>query len=64
MTDSIMELMKLGVVNNSRKTWHQGQTVAAFSLGSAELYRFIDHQSPDVLHALPLGQQPGEHCQK
>lgn len=25
MTDSIMELMKLGVVNNSRKTWHQGR---------------------------------------
>lgn len=54
MTDSIMELMKLGVVNNSRKTWHQGQTVAAFSLGSAELYRFIDHNPQMYFMPFPL----------
>lgn len=45
MTDSIMELMKLGVINNSRKTWHPGKTVASFTFGSEELYRFIDHNS-------------------
>ena len=58
MTDSIMELMKLGVVNNSRKTWHQGQTVAAFSLGSAELYRFIDHNPQMYFMPFPLVNNP------
>lgn len=47
MTDSMMELMRLGVLNNSRKTWHQGRTVAGFAYGSPELYRFI-HQNPQV----------------
>ena len=58
MTDSIMGLMKLGVVNNSRKTWHRGQTVAAFSLGSTELYRFINHNPQMYFMPFPLVNSP------
>ncbi len=46
VTDSIMELMKMGVINNSRKSFMPGKTVAAFAYGTEELYRFIDH-NPD-----------------
>lgn len=47
MTDSIMELMELGVVNNSRKTYMTGKTVASFAFGSEKLYKFLD-RNPDV----------------
>lgn len=53
MTDSLMELMKEGVLNNSQKKYMRGKTVACFSLGSEELYRFIDH-NPDM-HYMPFG---------
>jgi len=47
--DAIMELMKLGVLNNSRKTYFPGKTVASFSFGSRALYDFI-HRNPDVYY--------------
>lgn len=47
MNDSIMELMKLGVANNSRKNFMPGKTVSAFAFGSKELYQYID-RNPDV----------------
>lgn len=52
MTESIMELMKQGVVTNRRKTYLPGKTVAGFTYGSPELYRFVDH-NPD-LYYLPF----------
>lgn len=47
MTDSMMELMKLGVLNNSRKQYIPNKTVASFAFGSKALYEFIDH-NPDM----------------
>lgn len=49
MADSMMELMKLGVVTNSRKSFYPGKTVAAFTLGTKPLYAFIDH-NPDMYY--------------
>lgn len=43
MTDSIMELMKCGALNNRRKTYLPGRSVTGFALGTAELYRYLDH---------------------
>ena len=43
MTDSMMELMKMGVMNNSRKSYMPGKTVASFAFGSKEMYQFLDH---------------------
>ena len=43
MTDSMMELMKAGVVTNKKKTLLPGKSVAAFAIGTPELYEFIDH---------------------
>lgn len=39
-TESMMELMKLGVVDNSQKTFMTGVSVAGFALGNQELYDF------------------------
>lgn len=43
MTDSMMDLMKTGVVTNRKKTYLPGKSVASFAIGTPELYEFIDH---------------------
>lgn len=52
MTDTIMKLMKMGVVNNSRKTYLPGKSVVGFSFGSRELYEF-SNENPNV-YFMPL----------
>ena len=47
ITDSMMELIKKGVVTNRRKTFHPGKTVASFCVGSQALYDFV-HANPHI----------------
>lgn len=47
-TETMMHLMKAGVINNSRKNIDTGKTVASFAWGSRALYDFIDG-NPDIL---------------
>jgi len=42
-TDSMMELMKLGVLNNKRKSFLPGKAATAVAFGSEALYKFLDH---------------------
>lgn len=41
-TDSMMELMEKGVINNSKKTIHKDMGIVSFAWGSDQLYRFLD----------------------
>jgi acyl-CoA hydrolase len=41
-TDSMVELLECGAVNNSKKPIHTGQTIAAFAFGSQRIYDLID----------------------
>jgi acyl-CoA hydrolase len=41
-SDGIIDLMKLGVINNSMKRTHPGKSVTGFCVGSKELYSFVD----------------------
>ena len=41
--DTMMELAKQGVLNNSKKNINTGKVSTAFCWGSEELYEFIDH---------------------
>ena len=43
LTDGIVELMKKGVIDNSRKTLDRGKTVAAFCMGKKETYAYINN---------------------
>ena len=45
ITDSIVELMKKGVIDNTRKTINPGKTVATFCMGRNEAYAFL-HDNP------------------
>ena len=42
ISDGVMDLMKAGVVNNSKKTLHPGKVVIAFAMGTREFYDFVD----------------------
>jgi len=42
LTDGIVELMKQGVVDNSRKTLNRGKTVATFCMGTRTTYEYLD----------------------
>ncbi|MFX1283660.1 MAG: GNAT family N-acetyltransferase [Promethearchaeota archaeon] len=43
ITDSVLELIESGVITNSKKTLHKGETVSAFCIGSQRLYKTIDN---------------------
>ncbi len=45
--DGLVELMKSGVVNNSRKTINRGKTIASFCMGQRATYDYI-HDNPGV----------------
>ncbi|OGP87786.1 MAG: acetyl-CoA hydrolase [Deltaproteobacteria bacterium RBG_19FT_COMBO_43_11] len=42
LTDSMVELIQRGVINNSRKNIDKGKTIASFCMGTTKTYRFID----------------------
>ena len=48
LTTGFMKLFKNGAVTNKKKTLHRGKMVAAFALGTRELYDFID-ENPAVM---------------
>ena len=47
LSDGIVELIKKGVVDNSKKTIDRGKTVATFCMGSKATYEFI-HDNPTI----------------
>ncbi|MGK7932921.1 MAG: GNAT family N-acetyltransferase [Microcystaceae cyanobacterium] len=42
ISDGIVELLKLGVIDNSRKTLNPSKTIGTFCMGSAETYEYLD----------------------
>jgi acyl-CoA hydrolase/GNAT superfamily N-acetyltransferase len=47
LTDGIVELMKMRVIDNSRKELNPGKTVAAFCMGKRETYEYL-HDNPAI----------------
>ena len=47
-SDGVLNLVELGVLNNSRKKVHPGKLVTGFALGSQRLYDFVD-DNPSVI---------------
>ena len=49
-TDSMVELLNCGAVNNSKKQIHRGKTVTTFAFGSRRIYDYInDNPSIEIL---------------
>lgn len=51
-TDSMVELIQCGAVDNSRKPIHRGRSVATFAFGSQRIYDYIDHNR--AIEMLPV----------
>jgi len=47
LTDGLVDLMKKGVIDNSRKTLNRGKTVTTFCMGHQKTYEFI-HDNPSI----------------
>jgi len=47
LSDGIANLMKRGVIDNTRKTINRGKTVATFCMGRKETYEYI-HDNPSI----------------
>lgn len=47
ISDGIVDLMKIGVVTNQKKTLNRGKTVATFCMGHKETYEYI-HDNPFI----------------
>lgn len=58
LTQSMVELIKTGVVNNSKKNIDKDKTVAAFCMGTAETYDYI-HDNPTIeFHEISYTNNP------
>lgn len=64
-TDSLIDLIESGVINNSKKIIDQGKTVASFAMGSERLYNYVNNNpsiefrpSQYVNDPFVIGQHP------
>lgn len=42
-SDGIIDLVKSGVINNRKKTFHKGKIITSFCMGTQRLYDFVDN---------------------
>ncbi|MBN2063075.1 MAG: GNAT family N-acetyltransferase [Deltaproteobacteria bacterium] len=58
LTDGIVQLMKEGVVDNTKKSIDRGKTVASFCMGRKDSYEYI-HKNPNIeLRAIDYTNNP------
>lgn len=57
-SDSLMELIKKGVVNNSKKNINKDKSVSAFIMGTNELYDFVNNNADIELFPVDYVNDP------
>ncbi len=58
LSDGIVELMKEGVIDNSKKTQRRGKTVASFCMGEKQTYDYL-HDNPAIeFHPIDVTNNP------
>ncbi len=58
LSDGIVELMRKGVIDNSRKTLNRGRTVATFCMGTQSTYNFLDNNPAFEFRAVDFTNSP------
>ncbi len=58
ISDELIELIELGVVNNERKTIHPHKVITAFVLGTRKLFKFIDNNPIFEFHPTAYTNDP------
>ncbi|MBN1380357.1 MAG: GNAT family N-acetyltransferase [Deltaproteobacteria bacterium] len=62
LTDSMVELIRQGVINNSKKNIDKGKTIASFCMGTAKTYRFIDDNPTIEFRGIDYTNDPRVIC--
>lgn len=62
-TDSMVELIECGAVNNSKKQIHRGKTVTTFAFGSQRIYDYIDDNPAVEILPVEYVNNPDVICQ-
>ena len=62
-TDSMVELIECGAVNNSKKQIHRGKTVTTFAFGSHRIYDYIDDNPAVEILPVEYVNDPDVICQ-
>ena len=62
-TDSMVELISCGAVNNSKKQIHRGQSVTTFAFGSQRIYDYIDDNPGIAILPVDYVNDPAVICQ-
>ncbi len=61
-TDSMVELIECGAVNNSKKQIHRGQSITTFAYGSKRIYDYIDDNPAIALMPVDYVNDPEVIC--
>lgn len=56
--DGIIDLIKKGVINNSKKNIHHGKSVLGFAFGTEKLFHFLDHNPAVEMHPIEYVNNP------
>ena len=62
-TDSMVELLECGAVNNSKKQIHRGKTVTTFAFGSQRIYDYINDNPCFEILRVDYVNDPNVICQ-
>lgn len=62
-TDSMVELLECGAVNNSKKQIHRGKTVTTFAFGSQRIYDYINDNPCFEILPVEYVNDPNVICQ-
>lgn len=62
-TDSMVELIECGAVNNSKKQLHRHKSVATFAYGSQRIYDYVDDNPGILLLPVDYVNDPAVICQ-
>lgn len=57
-SDGILELINLGVINNSKKSLHKGKMISTFLMGSKALYDYVDSNDDVELYPVDYVNHP------
>ncbi|MCL2367253.1 MAG: 4-hydroxybutyrate CoA-transferase [Oscillospiraceae bacterium] len=57
-SDGVLELVKAGVINNSKKNFNPGKIIATFLIGSQAFYEFVDNNPMVSMHPVTYTNDP------
>lgn len=57
-SDGIIDLIESGVINNSRKTFHEGKILASFCIGTRRLYDYVENNPLFEFHPTDYTASP------